>query len=370
MWLGESGRHGHSYVEARVKTIVITGGPCAGKTSALPRVRDRLERAGYAVVVVPEAATDLILDGIAPWTCASVLDFQTRVIALQLEREAEASYLVKEGLHEEDGRVSRETVIVCDRGACDSRTYLTEEEFSRALAANGLDVAGALARYDAVFHLESVAKDDAGAYTRKNNGARFENASEAAEADDRGRRAWEAHPAMSIIGNYPSFEQKVDALCMAIGKALGIPQLALRDDSPILVSACLLGDACRYDGASVPCSEVMSLAGSHELVPACPEQLGGLPTPRTPSEIQSDGRVVDRNGIDRTAAFAIGACEALRIAREHGCMQAILKSRSPSCGVRQVYDGAFAGTVVPGRGVTAAALADAGIELFDETDFA
>ena len=364
-----------------MKTIVITGGPCAGKTSALPCVRERLERAGFSVVVVPEAATDLILDGIAPWTCASVLDFQTRVIALQSKREAEAVRLVRQaeetGLLErvgratckEDGPIVREFVIVCDRGVCDSRTYLTEEEFSQALAANGLDMARALARYDAVFHLESVAKSDAGAYTRQNNSARFEDAAEAADADERGIRAWAAHPSLSIIGTYSTFEEKADALCEAIGEALGVPQLALHGDTPILVSACLLGTACRYDGASVPCSEVKALADSLELVPVCPEQLGGLPTPRTPSEIQTDGRVIDREGADRTAAFSAGACEALRIARERGCMQAILKSRSPSCGVRQVYDGSFSGTVVPGRGVTASMLADAGIELFDENDF-
>ena len=139
--------------------------------------------------------------------------------------------------------------------------------------------------------------------------------------------------------------------------------------APVLVSSCLLGIACRYDGASVPCPEVMALADSRELVPVCPEQLGGLDTPRTPSEIQPDGRVVDRAGVDRTAAFAAGAEEALRIARERGCAQAVLKSRSPSCGVHQVYDGTFTGTVVPGRGVAAAVLSDAGIELFDEADF-
>lgn len=139
--------------------------------------------------------------------------------------------------------------------------------------------------------------------------------------------------------------------------------------SPLLVSACLLGTACRYDGASVPCPAVMSLAESCELVPVCPEQLGGLPTPRTPSEIQPDGRVVDRVGDDRTSAFDTGAREALRIARERGCTQAVLKSRSPSCGVHQVYDGTFSGVLVPGQGVTAAVLSNAGIELFDETDF-
>lgn len=137
---------------------------------------------------------------------------------------------------------------------------------------------------------------------------------------------------------------------------------------PILVSACLLGTACRYDGASVPCPSVIELADTLDLVPVCPEQLGGLPTPRTPSEIQPDGRVMDRAGEDRTAAFAAGAHEALRIAREHGCGLAILKSKSPSCGVRHIYDGSFSGTLISGQGVTASLLASAGITLLDETD--
>lgn len=144
----------------------------------------------------------------------------------------------------------------------------------------------------------------------------------------------------------------------------------LCEGKPILVSACLLGTACRYDGASMPCTEIIELANTYELVPVCPEQLGGLSTPRTPSEIQPDGRVVDRAGEDRTAAFAAGAQQTLRIAREHGCRLGILKSRSPSCSVRQIYDGTFSGKLIPGQGVTASLLADAGITLLDETDFA
>ena len=139
--------------------------------------------------------------------------------------------------------------------------------------------------------------------------------------------------------------------------------------SPILASACLLGEPCRYDGKAQPCAAVQALGDKRELVPVCPEQLGGLPTPRTPSEIQPDGRVVDRDGIDRSEEFRKGAREALRIAREHGCTCAVLKSRSPSCGVRNIYDGTFTGTTVTGRGVTATMLGNAGLTLYDENDF-
>lgn len=132
---------------------------------------------------------------------------------------------------------------------------------------------------------------------------------------------------------------------------------------PILVSACLLGEPCRYDAKGQPCDAVIALADTHELVPVCPEVLGGLPTPRVPSEIQPDGRVVDAAGTDRTAAFEAGASEALRIAQEHGCTRAILKQNSPSCGTQLVYDGTFSGTLVPGRGKTAALLSEAGIDV-------
>ena len=137
----------------------------------------------------------------------------------------------------------------------------------------------------------------------------------------------------------------------------------------ILVSACLLGEPCRYDGASVPCEGIIGLAGVHELVPVCPEQLGGLPTPRVPSEIQADGRVVDQNGVDRTDAFKLGAEKAVEVARAHGCTHAILKARSPSCGVCEVYDGSFTGVLVEGEGIAARALRETGVHLLDETAF-
>ena len=139
-------------------------------------------------------------------------------------------------------------------------------------------------------------------------------------------------------------------------------------DAPVLVSACLLGEPCRYDGKAMPCEAVIEVSARREFVPVCPEVLGGLPTPRSPAEIQANGRVVDVAGADKTAAFEAGAREALRIARERGCKQAILKENSPSCGVNAVYDGTFSGNLVPGQGKTAALLAEAGIEAFSEID--
>lgn len=133
----------------------------------------------------------------------------------------------------------------------------------------------------------------------------------------------------------------------------------------ILVSACLLGCACRYDGGSKPCAAVRALAARHTLIPVCPEIYGGLPTPRTPCEIVGD-RVLSKDGADRTDAYRRGASEALRLAGALGCRAALLKARSPACGSDEVYDGSFSGTLTAGDGVAAAALSAAGIAVFGE----
>lgn len=135
----------------------------------------------------------------------------------------------------------------------------------------------------------------------------------------------------------------------------------------ILVSACLLGCSCRYDGGSSPSAAVLALKDRHELVPACPEQLGGLSTPRPPCEIR-DGRVLTRDGQDCTAAFRRGAAEAMRLYRLLGCQRAILKSRSPSCGIGPVYDGSFSGRLAPGAGFFARLLAEAGQPALSEEE--
>ena len=150
----------------------------------------------------------------------------------------------------------------------------------------------------------------------------------------------------------------------------------------IAVSACLLGEACRYDGRSKPCARVQELgADGHELVPVCPEVAGGLPTPRTPCEIvrapwmeskkahTADERswtILDASGTDRTAAYARGAQAELARAKEAGCELAILKAKSPSCGIGRVYDGTFTGTLTSGDGVAAALFKQAGIPTTDE----
>lgn len=134
----------------------------------------------------------------------------------------------------------------------------------------------------------------------------------------------------------------------------------------VLISMCLLGIDCRYDGGGNAVAGLDRLRGLCQLVPVCPEQLGGLPTPRTPSE-RLGNRVVTRDGGDVTSAFERGAEQVCRLVSQFGARYALLKARSPSCGTGEIYDGSFTGRKVAGDGVTAERLRAVGLRLFDET---
>ena len=134
----------------------------------------------------------------------------------------------------------------------------------------------------------------------------------------------------------------------------------------ILVSACLLGVECRYDGRGVLMSQAEDLLSRHHLIPVCPEIMGGLATPRTPAE-RVGAEVITRDGEEVTAAYEKGAGEVLKLTQLYGCQAAILKERSPSCGSGQVYDGTFTGTLTQGDGVCAACLKEHGIRVYGES---
>jgi uncharacterized protein YbbK (DUF523 family) len=134
----------------------------------------------------------------------------------------------------------------------------------------------------------------------------------------------------------------------------------------LLISACLLGVCCRYDGKAKAHPMAAKLAERHTLVPVCPEQLGGLSTPRPPAERRGN-RVVAADGTDVTAQYRKGAEETLALCRLLDCEAAILKERSPSCGSREVYDGTFTKTLTAGNGVTAALLEAHGIPVYGES---
>ena len=135
----------------------------------------------------------------------------------------------------------------------------------------------------------------------------------------------------------------------------------------ILVSACLLGLPCRYDGRSKPNEAVISLKEKYELIPFCPEIYGGLETPRIPSERVGD-RVVMKNGRDVTENYKRGAEGALYLCKTLGIKRAVLKERSPSCGKGKIYDGSFTNTLKDGDGVAAELLSTHWIEVFGESE--
>ncbi len=145
----------------------------------------------------------------------------------------------------------------------------------------------------------------------------------------------------------------------------------------ILVSACLLGLCTRYDGGHNLCPSLLAPGVAARCLPVCPEQLGGLPTPRQPCEILGGtgadvlagrAKVIDPQGTDLTVPFVRGAEQLARLAGAQAVAAAILKARSPSCGVGRIYDGTFTHRQIPGNGVLAAALAAIGIQLYTELD--
>ena len=137
----------------------------------------------------------------------------------------------------------------------------------------------------------------------------------------------------------------------------------------ILVSACLLGIACKYSGGDNACPALLQALrqSGHTLIPVCPEVLGGLPTPRTPSE-RRGACVVRKDGRDVTAEYRRGAECALETARREGVLAAVLKERSPSCGSGEIYDGTFTGALTAGDGVTAELLKANGITVYGESE--
>ena len=136
----------------------------------------------------------------------------------------------------------------------------------------------------------------------------------------------------------------------------------------IMVSACLLGENCKYSGGNNRNDALLAILKFHDVIPVCPEVLGGLTVPRTPAEIVN-GTVMNRDGISVDAEFRCGAEKALAIAFRELPEAIILQPRSPSCGVREIYDGTFKGRLVPGEGIFAAMARAAGFHVCDAEEF-
>lgn len=202
----------------QIYKIVLTGGPCAGKTTAISRIHDEFSAKGYSVILVSETATDLIMGGIAPWTVSSGDTFQKILMKLQLEKESLF------GSAAEKLKSSGKVLIVFDRGVMDGLAYMTSREaFDTALMSHGLTEETAKARYDAVFHLVTAANGAREFYTLSNNAARTETAEEAIEIDERTVSAWCGHPELHVIGNDYGFEEKINRLIAELSVFLGEP---------------------------------------------------------------------------------------------------------------------------------------------------
>ena len=200
--------------DKRITKIVITGGPCAGKTTGMKWIRERIAKLGYSVVFIPETATELISGGVAPWTMNTVLDYQLCQMKLQSEKErifAEAASKLSD---------ADKILLVCDRGAMDNKAYMTDGDFKSALALLNIREEDMMKEYDAVFHLATAAKGGEKFYTLSNNEARTESVDEAVALDCRLISAWEKHPYFKLVRESENFEEKMEMLVCEISQFL------------------------------------------------------------------------------------------------------------------------------------------------------
>lgn len=208
-------REGEKMVQ--ITKIVITGGPCAGKSTAMSWVQNAFTQKGYKVLFIPETATELITGGIAPWTCGSNGEFQKCLLRMQLEKERVFEQAAKT-------MNTEKVLIVCDRGALDNKAYMDSLEFAQVQEYLGTSEVDLRDNYDAVFHLVTAAKGAAEFYTTANNNARTETVEEAAAIDDKLIAAWTGHPHLRVIDNSSDFDEKLKRLISEISSFLGEPE--------------------------------------------------------------------------------------------------------------------------------------------------
>ena len=194
--------------------FVITGGPCAGKTTGLSTLHETLTEKGYKVIIVAETATEVILSGINFEELPSD-EVQRVIIQRGVNKEETVRNIVK--------FFNKDVVVFYDRGLLDSKAYMPEESFIRILNENGLTEIEARDSYDAVFHLVTAAIGAEESYTKANNKARRENIDEARAVDARTRDAWIGHPHLRIIDNSTDFKGKIERLIKEVFSVMGIP---------------------------------------------------------------------------------------------------------------------------------------------------
>ena len=203
--------------KVKISKIVLTGGPCAGKTTALTWISNYFSKRGYAVLFVPETATELISNGVAPWTCGTNYDYQLAQMKFQK---------IKEDIFESASKTMKndKILIVCDRGTMDNKAYMNDIEFKKILKEFKTSEIKERDSYDAVFHLVTAAKGKEEVYTLENNAARVETVEQARELDDKIISAWTGHHHFRIIDNSTDFEKKLERLLKEIVSFLGEPE--------------------------------------------------------------------------------------------------------------------------------------------------
>ncbi len=190
----------------KITKIVLTGGPCAGKTSALSYLKENLIKNGYGAVIVSETSTELFSSGISPSKMPSLLDFQQTQLDIQIAKEYHYENACKKFKNFDN------IVMICDRGITDAKVYLGDEGYKTLLENNNLTENDIFARYDAVFKLTSTANGAEKYYTLENNSVRKESIEEARMLDDKITIVWQQHPNFKEINNSTGFSQKLESL--------------------------------------------------------------------------------------------------------------------------------------------------------------
>lgn len=199
-----------------IKKFVLTGGPCAGKTTAMNWIQNFFQKQGYKVLFVPEAATSLMSSGISPFETSSNFEFQNTLMSYQIFLE---DMFEKSCEYLENDKI----IIICDRGLLDNKAYMTNRDFKHLLKHKDLTVSKIMDRYDAVFHLVTAAKG-AKEFYNLDNPMRTESIEEAQKLDGALISAWTGHPHLRVIDNSTNFEDKMKKLLIEISSVLGVPE--------------------------------------------------------------------------------------------------------------------------------------------------
>ena len=210
--------------------IVLTGGPCAGKTSAISKIEEELISMGYHCIIIPESATELINSGFRPFGNSKIelLDFQKLLISYQIEKEDLYQKAIK--LLPEDTKC----FIICDRGVLDNQAYITTEQFNQLIKEYGYTKMSLFDRYDMILHLVTAADGKEEFYTLENNKARKESPEEARILDKKTMNAWIGHNYLKIFDNKGSFEEKLESVRQTIQEFLGNP-ISIRREKKYLI---------------------------------------------------------------------------------------------------------------------------------------